>query len=179
MKERLDSHRLSNGMILLGEPMADVESASFYFLLLQETPFIRRLFGSRGSYFRLAIPRSRCSHSRALIEALDELGIHRNSSVTAENLSLSASLESANLLAALDLYADILTAPLLEDEQFEPSGNWHCMNWPGWTMIRSTRYACWSRNTIIPSPIIALPRETRRFGKSDRRSLPPDYLSTI
>ncbi|MBN2511822.1 MAG: insulinase family protein [Sedimentisphaerales bacterium] len=122
MKERLDSHRLSNGMIILGEPMADVESASFYFLLPAGNAYYPEGCSGAGQIITDWLFRGAGSRdSRTLIEALDELGIHRNSSITAENLSISASLESANLLEALDLYADILTAPLLDDEQFEPS----------------------------------------------------------
>ncbi|MEN6307058.1 MAG: pitrilysin family protein [Anaerohalosphaeraceae bacterium] len=122
MKERLDSHRLDNGMILLGEPMADVESASFYFLLPAGNAFYPEGCSGAGEVILDWLLRGAGQrNSRCLIESLDELGIHRNCAVTAENLSLSASLESANLLAALDIYADILTAPLLEDDQFEPS----------------------------------------------------------
>jgi hypothetical protein len=48
MKERLDSHRLSNGMVILGEPMADVESASFYFWSPPEMPIILKAVPGRA-----------------------------------------------------------------------------------------------------------------------------------
>jgi len=56
-----------------------------------------------------------------LIDALDGLGLHRNSSVTSSHISLGAALEASNLADALELYADIILRPILEGEQFELS----------------------------------------------------------
>jgi len=122
MKERLDQQRLNNEMVILGEPMDGVESVSFHFLLPAGNAFFPDGCCGAGKVvadwlFRGAGRRN----NRQLTETLDNLGIHRSSAVSGEHLSLGASLEAGNLTAALDLYADILIQPRLEDEQFAPS----------------------------------------------------------
>lgn len=120
--ERQDFHKLSSGMILLGEPMADVESASFYFLLPAGSAYLPDGCCGAGEVINDWLLRGAGQrNSRQLIETLDGLGIHHNTSISAEHLSLSASLEAANVSAALELCSDILIAPLLADDQFEPS----------------------------------------------------------
>lgn len=109
-------------MTILGEPMADIESASFYFLLPAGSAYLPDGCCGAGEVIADWLLRGAGNrNSRQLIETLDGLGIHHNTAVSAEHLSLSASLEAANVTAALDLCADILTAPLLADDQFELS----------------------------------------------------------
>jgi predicted Zn-dependent peptidase len=122
MREQLDHYLLSNGMVVLGEPMDEVESVSFHFLLPTGNASFPDGCCGAGKViadwlFRGAGKRD----NRQLTEALDNLGIHRGSSVSEEHFSLSASLEAAGLLSALDLYADILIQPRLDNNQFEPS----------------------------------------------------------
>ncbi len=118
----LDQYTLKNGMVLLGERLDHVQSVSFHFLLPAGAAMLPA--GCCGAsavisdwLFRGAGNRN----SRQLIEALDGLGIHRHTSVSANHLNISASLEAGNLSVALDLFADILLRPQLEAEQFELS----------------------------------------------------------
>jgi len=121
-QERQDSYQLGNGLMILGEPMPDVESASFYFLLPAGSAYLPDGCCGAGEVITDWMLRGAGSrNSRQLIETLDGLGIHHNTSVSAEHLSLSASLEADNVPAAMELCADILTAPMLTDDQFEPS----------------------------------------------------------
>lgn len=60
-------------------------------------------------------------NSRQLIDALDSLGLHRQSGASPDYLSYGGSLESGNLVKALELYADILLRPHLDSTLFEPS----------------------------------------------------------
>jgi len=119
---RLDEHRLDNGLVILGERMDHVASAAFTFRL----PCGEALtpVGCCGAasviadwIFRGAGDRD----SRQLVADLDGLGLHRNSSVTAEHLAVGAALEAGNVSAALELYADILLEPRLDDSQFAPA----------------------------------------------------------
>lgn len=119
MNKKQDIYQLENGMVLLGEPMDHVHSVSFQFLLPGGACLLPG--GCCGSgvvisdwLFRGAGKRS----SRALIQELDHLGIHRNTSASSHHLSLSASLEAGNLEPALDLYADIILRPQLASDQF-------------------------------------------------------------
>jgi len=122
MAARLDEHVLENGMVVLGEPMDSVESVAFGFMLPAGASVAPEGFCGAGSVisdwiFRGAGDRS----SRELGDALDGLGLHRGGSVGSAHLSLGAALEASNLSEALDLYADIIVRPSLDDEQFEPA----------------------------------------------------------
>lgn len=121
MTEKIESYILPNGMTLLGQFVAGVESASFSFLFPGGNALIPDkacgaavvlddwMFRGAGPY-----------NSRQLIDALDGLGLHRQSGPSAESLSFSASMEAGNLIRAIELYAEILLRPRLEEEQFEP-----------------------------------------------------------
>jgi predicted Zn-dependent peptidase len=122
MSNTLDMYQLKNGMVLLGERIENVHSASFQFLLPAGASLLPQGCCGAGGVitdwlFRGAGNRS----SRELVEAIDRLGVHRHASASAHHLSLSASLEASNLPLALDLYADVILKPQLAEEQFELS----------------------------------------------------------
>ncbi|MBM4103469.1 MAG: insulinase family protein [Planctomycetes bacterium] len=122
MKERLDQYRLNNGMVILGEPMDEVESVSFHFLLpAGNASFPDGCCGAGKVIADWILRGAGIRNNRQLTETLDNLGIHRGSAVTEEHFSLSASLEAGNMIAAMDLFADILIRPRFDDDQFEPS----------------------------------------------------------
>jgi len=109
-------------MVVLGEPMEHVQSAAFTFLL--PCGAARLPQGCCGAaevildwLFRGAGPRD----SRALSDALDGLGVQRHSSVSAYHLNIAGTLEASNLLAALDIYADVILHPRLDPDQFRLS----------------------------------------------------------
>lgn len=121
-QEQLDQYRLKNGMVILGEPTDGVESVSFCFLLPAGNAFYPEGCCGAGKVIADWILRGAGSRdNRQLNEALDDIGVHRGSSVSEENFLLSASLEAGNLIAALDLFSDILIRPALADDQFELS----------------------------------------------------------
>ena len=120
MKHQIDKYILPNGMVLLGEPMAGVESVAFDFLL--PAGAARMPAGACGAanvisdwVFRGA----GAWDSRKLGNALDGLGLHRSSAVGSANIVLGAALESSNLAQAVALYSDVILNPHLSDEQFE------------------------------------------------------------
>lgn len=122
MPKTAQIHTLANGMVLLSEPMDHVQSVAFVFLVPcgsarlpddacgADNVLLDWLFRGAGE-----------RNSRQLIDALDGLGLHRSCSITPHHLVFGSSLEAGNLAAALELHADILLRPRLEDEQFEPS----------------------------------------------------------
>jgi predicted Zn-dependent peptidase len=120
MIEGVDKHTLSNGMVLLGEPMEAVESVAFGFMLPAGAAHLPEGCCGAGNViadwiFRGAGERD----SRRLGNALDGLGLARGRSVGSSHIILSAALEAGNLASALDLYADVILRPNLNDEQFE------------------------------------------------------------
>jgi predicted Zn-dependent peptidase len=57
--------------------------------------------------------------SRALVEALDNLGVERGESVSDAHISFSGATLARNLLPALAIYADVLRRPRLPADQLE------------------------------------------------------------
>ncbi len=122
MAKTVDKHVLSNGMVLLGEAMEGVGSVAFNFLLPAGAARLPEGCCGAGAVisdwlFRGAGARN----SRQLIDVLDGLGLHRNTSVSADHIALGAALEASNLGEALEVYADIMLRPALTPEQFELS----------------------------------------------------------
>ena len=120
MTERVDTHILKNGMVLVGEPMEAVESVAFGFMLPGGASRLPDGCCGAGSIicdwiFRGAGERN----SRELGDALDGLGLHRAALLGSSHLSIGAALEAENLPQALDLYADIILEPHLKEDQFE------------------------------------------------------------
>jgi len=122
MEQWIDKYVLPNGMVLLGEPMAGVESVAFDIMLPAGAAWMPS--GCSGAanvisdwLFRGAGSRD----SRQLGDALDGLGLHRSSSIGSSHMYLGAALESSNLAQALALYGDVILHPHLSDEQFEPA----------------------------------------------------------
>ncbi len=122
MIEYLDKRILDNGMVVLAEPIENIGSVAFVFLVPGGAATLRPGCCGAGAVitdwlFRGAGDRD----SRQLIDALDGLGLHRATSVTSSHISLGAALEASNLAEALKLYADIILRPALDSEQFELS----------------------------------------------------------
>ncbi len=120
MAERLDKHILKNGMVLLGEPMEGVASVAFGFMLPAGAALLPDGCCGAGSVIADWIFRGAGNrNSRQLGDALDSLGLARSRSVGSSHITIGAALEAGNLAQALDLYADIILKPSLEDDQFE------------------------------------------------------------
>jgi predicted Zn-dependent peptidase len=120
MSTAILSHRLSNGMILVGEPTASVESAAFTFLLpggCAHDPTKRAGLAALTSEMMLrgAGPRD----SRAWISDLENLGVERGESVGVAQATFSGATLRDNLPAALGLFADLIRRPHLPAEQLE------------------------------------------------------------
>lgn len=117
-----DSYRLKNGMGLLGERMDHVQSVSFQFMLPGGSALLPDGCCGAAAVISDWIYRGAGDrNSRQLVEAMDGLGIHRGEAAQIYHLSLSASLEAGNLSGALDLFADVILRPALEEHQFGPS----------------------------------------------------------
>jgi len=120
MAEKLDKHILKNGMVLLGEPMEEVASVAFGFMLPAGAALLPEGCCGAGGViadwiFRGAGDKS----SKELGDVLDGLGLHRAGSVGSSHITVGAALEAGNLAQALDLYADIILKPSLKEDQFE------------------------------------------------------------
>jgi predicted Zn-dependent peptidase len=113
---------LTNGVVLVVEPMEDVQSAAL--ALLVPAGSIYEPAGCNGTAAVLSELLMRGAgdrDSRALTTALDTLGVQRSESVGWNFLTLSAALVSDNLPAVLRIYADVVLRSHLPESEVEPS----------------------------------------------------------
>lgn len=119
MAERFDKHILKNGMVLLGEPMAGVQSVAFGFMLPSGAALLpEECCGAANVISDWIFRGAGTRDNRQLNDALDSLGLHRAISVGSSHIAIGAVLEASNLSQALDLYADIILRPALDQDQF-------------------------------------------------------------
>jgi len=122
MEQRIDKCVLPNGMVVLGEPMPEVESVAFDFMLPGGAACMPPGYAGAANVISEWIFRGAGSRdSRQLGDALDGLGLQRSTSIGSSHIYVGAALESSNLAPALALYGDIILNPHLSDEQFEPA----------------------------------------------------------
>lgn len=118
---RVSEQVFENGLTLVAEHMPDVRSAAFTMLVpagaIQE-PAQRGGMAAMASEWIMRGAGSR--DSRALLSALDDLGVNHGEGAQTVHMSVSGSTLGRNLIPALEIFADVLRRPHLEDDQFEP-----------------------------------------------------------
>ena len=120
-EQPISIHKFSNGMTLIAEPMAEVSSAGFVFLL--PAGAAHDPTGRTGAANVLAEHLFRGAgdmDNRTLNERLDNIGLHRQSNVSCLYTTLGGGLIADKLLEALRLHADVIRRPTLAADQFEP-----------------------------------------------------------
>ncbi len=120
MNDPIYSHKYSNGLVLVAEPMAWLQSAAFTFL----TPSgcihdPRDRAGLSGFTCEMALRGAGSRDSRQFILDLDNLGVERSESVSNAHTSYSGAMLSDNLPQTLAIYADVLRRPHLPENQIE------------------------------------------------------------
>lgn len=118
----IHAFQLANGVALVVEPMADVQSAAVSILApagsIYEPPGCN---GVAAVLAELLMRGAGRRNSRELTAALDMLGAHRSESVGWNFLTLSAALVADKLPAALRIYADVVLRPQLPEDEVEPA----------------------------------------------------------
>ncbi len=122
MIDGFDFHKLSNGMVLLGESMNAVESVAFTFMVPAGTVAMPEGCCGASGVISDWIYRGAGSHdSRSLSEALDGLGLHRMGVAGMAYITIGAALEAGHLAEALSLHSELILNPRLEDSEFGPA----------------------------------------------------------
>jgi predicted Zn-dependent peptidase len=121
----IEQQQYPNGLVLLAETMPGVQSAAFT-LLLPAGAAYEGAAGQNGGagaatmaaewIMRGAGPRD----SRELLTALDNLGVSHAESAQTLHSSLAVATLGRNLEPSLELFADIVLRPHLDDEEVEP-----------------------------------------------------------
>lgn len=115
------SHRqLNNGLVLLGERMPWLRSASFSFMLPGGTCFEPSGRDGLAGMTSEMVQRG-CGDldSRQFLERLDQLGIERSSNITTVHSGFSCAMPSEILPEAIRLYASLVRQPHLPQDQLE------------------------------------------------------------
>jgi predicted Zn-dependent peptidase len=118
--QEIQTHSISNGLTLIIEPMADVQSAAFSLLVPAGSNYDPP--GQAGAAAVLSdwIMRGAGSRdSRQLSNELDNLGLQRNEGVGNSHISFTGATLAESLPQALRIYADIVRKPQLPTDQFE------------------------------------------------------------
>jgi predicted Zn-dependent peptidase len=120
MQQRVFEHRMSNGMVVLGEPMPWLESVAFSLLLpagTQNEPMER--LGLAGMTLEMCQRGAGPYSSRDIVEELDFLGVERASSVTTFHTSMSMAAMASVLTPTLEIATAIIRQPHFPEDELE------------------------------------------------------------
>jgi predicted Zn-dependent peptidase len=121
----IETHRFSNGLVLVAETMPGVQSAAFTLLLPAGAAYEGADgLNLKGGAATMAVewitrgagPRD----SRALLTALDNLGVSHAESAQTLHTSLAGATLGRNLEPTLEIFADMARSPRLDDGEVEP-----------------------------------------------------------
>ena len=117
----VNHHAFPNGLVLVAESMPSVQSAAFTLLLPAGAAYEPIDLGGSASMLAEWITRGAGDlDSRELLTALDNLGVSHGEGAQTLHTSVSAATLSRNLIPSLEIYADVLLRPHLDDEEVEP-----------------------------------------------------------
>ncbi len=121
----IEQHIFPNGLVLLAEPMPGVQSAAFTMLLPAGVAYEgadgQDLGGGAATMTAEWITRGAGDRdSRELLTALDNLGVSHGESAQTLHTSIAAATLGRNLEPALEMFADMVLRPHLDDEEVEP-----------------------------------------------------------
>lgn len=128
MQPSILSHCFANGLVLVAEPIASLQSAALTFLVpagCANDPADRS--GLSGFTCEMALRGAGDRDSRQFIIAMDNLGIERSEAVTSAHTSYCGATVAENLPAMLDVFTDLIRRPHLPADQLE-AGRQLCLH---------------------------------------------------
>jgi len=116
------TEEFANGLTLVAEPIADVSSSAITISLPAGTRFDPEdRVGSAAVLAEWCFRGAGSRDTRGLNDALDALGCQHHESVSSRHIVISATQLGRNLPAVLEIFADVLRRPTLDDKTFAPS----------------------------------------------------------
>lgn len=117
----IHQHVFENGLVLVAESMPGVQSAAFSVLLPAGSAFEPAATCGTASMLSEWITRGAGDRdSRELLTALDNLGVNHSESASTVHTSVAGATLGRNLIPALEIFADVMRRPHLDDEEVEP-----------------------------------------------------------
>lgn len=121
-RQTIKTRTLDNGLVTIVEPMPNVRSAAFNFLIPAGSVFDPPDKNALASVFCEMLPRGAGSRdSRQFSDELDDWGIQRDEAVGTGHIALAGAMVAEVLPDALGLYRDLLREPRLDEDQFAPA----------------------------------------------------------
>ncbi len=115
----IQQHTLKNGLTIIGQTMKSVGSVAINFMIPCGASTLPKGCDGLSALLSDWIIRGAAeNNSKQLSDKLDNLGLHRHTSIGSSFMTFSVVMESSNLDKAIDLYGDILLSPQLKDDQF-------------------------------------------------------------
>ena len=115
---QIETTTLNNGLVVLVQPMPDVQSASFVLMIpagsTHEPPGCN---GTGSAIADLVMRGAAGKDSREVAAALDSLGVQRSETVGWHFVSFAGATLKGHLASTLDIYADILLRPELPHQE--------------------------------------------------------------
>ncbi len=121
----IHQHEYQNGLTLVAEAMPGVQSASCTLLVPAGAAYeaAEGLDAGGGAATMLCEWLTRGAgdrDGRVLLEALDDLGVSHSESAQTIHASFAAATLGANLIPALEIFADVVLRPRFDEEEIEP-----------------------------------------------------------
>lgn len=117
----LYTHKLSNGLVLLADPMPGVQSAAFNLLIPAGAAYEPADRCGLASMLSEWITRGAGDRdSREILTDLDNLGVTHGEAASTVHTSVSGATLGRNLIPALAIFADIVLRPRFDDDEIEP-----------------------------------------------------------
>jgi predicted Zn-dependent peptidase len=114
-------HEFPNGLVLIAESIPGVQSAAFTLLLPAGAAYESPQGAGAATMLSEWIMRGAGARdSHALLSALDNLGVSHGASAQTVHSSVAAATLGRNLIPALEIFADVVLDPHLDDEEIEP-----------------------------------------------------------
>ncbi len=111
----------ANGLVLVAETMPGVQSAAFSLLLPAGAAYEPADQGGASTMLSEWVMRGAGDRNNfELHSALDDLGINHGESAQTLHTSVSAATLGRNLIPALEIFADVVIRPHLDDSEIEP-----------------------------------------------------------
>ncbi len=121
------THRLANGLVLLGEVAPSFDSVAFSFLVPSGCVFERdEEEGLASLTCEMVLRGAGDRDNRVLVTDLENLGVERSENVGVSQVYFGGSTLADSLPPALEIYADLLRRPRLPVEELE-SGKAVCL----------------------------------------------------
>jgi predicted Zn-dependent peptidase len=120
-QQQQQQHEFPNGLVLVAEAIPSVQSAAFTLLLPAGAVYESPQGAGAATMLSEWIMRGAGERdSRELLGALDNLGVSHGESAQTVHTSLAAATLGRNLIPALEIFADVVLRPHLDDEEIEP-----------------------------------------------------------